>query len=64
MTDTDSKWIVQQMIEIQAPKTYKEVETSVNNLISVSKIISKDQKDKQKISKVPRSKRPSTSRDI
>jgi hypothetical protein len=64
MTEADSKWIVQQMIEIQAPKTYKEVEKSVKNLTFVSKIITKNQQINQKKNKVARSKRPSTRKDI
>lgn len=64
MTDVDSKWIVQQMIEIQAPKAFEETNKSVNNLISVANIISKDEQIKQKSNKVTRSKRPSTRPDL
>jgi hypothetical protein len=42
MTDVDAKWIVQQMIEIQAPKAFKKIAQSVDDLVSVDKIISKE----------------------
>jgi hypothetical protein len=39
--DVDSSWIVQQMVEIQAPKAFKKIAQSVDDLVSVDKIISK-----------------------
>ncbi|SEH93649.1 conserved hypothetical protein [Bathymodiolus azoricus thioautotrophic gill symbiont] len=44
MTDVDEKWIVQQMVEIQAPKAFKKIAQSVDDLVSVDKIISKEEK--------------------
>jgi hypothetical protein len=38
MTVKDEKWIVSQMIEIQAPKAFKALNKSVQNLISVDSI--------------------------
>jgi hypothetical protein len=52
------------MIEIQAPKAFDETNKSVNNLISVTKIITKDEQEKQKSDKVTRSRRPSTRPDL
>lgn len=60
MTAIDEKWIVQQIIEIQAPKAFKQIKKSVNDLVSVDNIISKTQQTKEKTKKIPRSKRPST----
>ncbi len=64
MTDVDSSWIVQQMVEIQAPKAFKKIAQSVDDLVSVDKIISKEQQIKQKEEKIPRSKRASTRQDV
>jgi hypothetical protein len=64
MTDVDEKWIVQQMIEIQAPKAFKKISSSVDDLVSVNKIISKKEQAEKKASKVPRSKRESTRQDL
>ncbi|SMN02061.1 hypothetical protein SPONN_422 [uncultured Candidatus Thioglobus sp.] len=64
MTDVDEKWIVQQMIEIQAPKAFKKISSSVDDLVSVDKIISKQAKIKNKTNKIPRSKRKSTRSDL
>ena len=64
MTDVDEKWIVQQMIEIQAPKAFKKISQSVDGLVSVNSIISKEDQVKKKESKVSRSKRPSTRSDL
>lgn len=64
MTDVDKKWIVQQMVEIQAPKAFKKIIKSVNDLVSVDKIISKEEKIKQIKEKIPRSKRQSTRKDL
>jgi len=64
MTDVDEKWIVQQMIEIQAPKAFKKLSQSVNDLVSVNSIISKEDQVKKKENKVSRSKRPSTRKDL
>lgn len=64
MTDADEKWIVQQMIEIQAPKAFEKISASVKDLVSVERILSKDEKIKQKANKVSRSKRPSTRPDL
>lgn len=63
MTHADSKWIVQQMVEIQAPKAFKTIAQSVDELVSVDKIISKEEKIKRKQKKIPRSKRKSTKQD-
>jgi hypothetical protein len=52
------------MIEIQAPKAFKKLSQSVNDLVSVGNIISKDDKINKKENKVPRSKRPSTRKDL
>jgi len=64
MTDVDEKWIVQQMIEIQAPKAFKKISASVDDLVSVKSIISKEDQIKKKENKVSRSKRPSTRKDL
>ncbi len=64
MTDVDQKWIVQQMVEIQAPKAFKKIAQSVDDLVSVDKIISKEEHAKRKQEKIPRSKRTSTRQDI
>jgi len=64
MTDVDEKWIVQQMVEIQAPKAFKKISQSVDDLVSVDKIISKKQQSDNKANKIPRSKRQSTRKDI
>jgi hypothetical protein len=63
-TDVDSSWIVQQMVEIQAPKAFKKIAQSVDDLVSVDKIISKEEKTQQKKEKIPRSKRQSTRSDL
>ncbi|NYT52746.1 MAG: hypothetical protein H0A74_04185 [Candidatus Vesicomyosocius endoextente] len=59
MTNVDSKWIIQQIIEIQAPKAFKSIKISIINLIAVEKIIFKAEQIKNK-NKIPRSKRKST----
>lgn len=64
MTDIDSNWIVQQMIEIQAPKAFKKIAQSVDDLVSVDKIVSKKQQAEKKTNKIPRSKRKSTRSDL
>lgn len=64
MTDVDEKWIVQQMIEIQAPKAFKKISESVNDLVSVNSIISKTEQVKRQEEKIPRSKRKSTRQDV
>jgi hypothetical protein len=64
MTDVDEKWIVQQMIEIPAPKAFKKLSQSVDDLVSVNSIISKEDQVKKKENKVSRSKRPSTRKDL
>jgi hypothetical protein len=64
MTDVDEKWITQQMIEIQAPKAFKKIAQSVDDLVSVDKIISKKQQHEKKVRKIPRSKRKSTRSDL
>ena len=64
MTAVDDKWIIQQMVEIQAPKAFQAIQKSVNDLVSVKQIISKEEKVEQKKDKVPRSKRKSTRQDI
>ncbi|WP_190600351.1 hypothetical protein [Candidatus Vesicomyidisocius sp. SY067_SCS001] len=58
MTNVDSKWIIQQIIEIQALKAFKSIKISITNLIAVEKIIFKAEKLKNK-NKIPRSKRKS-----
>lgn len=63
MTDVDEKWIVQQIIEIQAPKAFKKISASIDDLISVDNIISKVELIKRKKNKIPRSKRKSTRSD-
>ncbi|SFV89330.1 hypothetical protein MNB_SUP05-SYMBIONT-7-541 [hydrothermal vent metagenome] len=64
MTDVDEKWIVQQMIEIQAPKAFKKISQSVDDLVSVDNILSKTEQIKRKAEKIPRSKRKSTRADL
>ncbi len=64
MTHADSKWIVQQMIEIQAPKAFKSIKKSVKDLVAVEKIIFKVEKIKNKENKITRSKRKSTRPDL
>lgn len=64
MTDVDEKWIVQQMIEIQAPKAFNKISQSVDDLVSVNSITSKEDQVKKKENKVSRSKRPSTRSDL
>jgi len=64
MTDVDEKWIVQQMIEIQAPKAFAKISASVDDLVSVNSIVSKKEQIRQKEDKLPRSKRPSTRSDL
>ncbi len=63
MTAADEKWIVQQIVEIQAPKAFKSIKKSVNDLISVEQIVSKEEKATHKTNKTPRSKRKSTRQD-
>ncbi|MDC9727201.1 MAG: hypothetical protein PSN35_05145 [Candidatus Thioglobus sp.] len=63
MTDADEKWIVQQICEIQAPKAFKALNKSVQQLVSVESIVSTKEKIKRKENKVPRSKRKSTRQD-
>lgn len=64
MTHADSKWIVQQIIEIQAPKAFKSIKKSVKDLVAVEKIIYKTEQIKNKENKIPRSKRKSTRPDL
>ena len=64
MTEKNKKWIVQQMIEIQTPKAFKKISASVDDLVSVDKITSKEVKVKHKKEKIPRSKRQSTRADL
>ncbi|MDG2395673.1 hypothetical protein [Candidatus Thioglobus sp.] len=63
MTAADEKWIVQQMCEIQAPKAFKAINKSVQQLVSVDQIVSNEEKIDRKINKTPRSKRKSTRQD-
>lgn len=63
MTEADEKWIVQQMVEIQAPKAFQSINRSMDELLSVKEIISKEEKLKRRANKVPRSKRASTRQD-
>jgi hypothetical protein len=60
MTVVDEKWIVQQICEIQAPKAFKALNKSVQQLISVDKIVSTEEKIKRKKNKISRSKRSTT----
>jgi hypothetical protein len=64
MTAADEKWIIQQICEIQAPKAFKALNKSVQELVSVKQIVSKAEKIEQKKNKVPRSKRQTTRQDI
>lgn len=63
MTAADEKWIVQQMCEIQAPKAFKAINKSVQQLVSVDQIVSNEEKIDRKMNKTPRSKRKSTRKD-
>ena len=63
MTEADEKWIVQQMVVIQAPKAFKSIRKSVNELVSVEQIITKEEKIKRKENKIPRAKRKSSRKD-
>jgi len=63
MTAADEKWIVQQMCEIQAPKAFKAINKSVQQLVSVDQIVSNEEKIEHKMNKTPRSKRKSTRLD-
>ncbi len=63
MTKVDEKWIAQQIIEIQAPKAFESIKKSVDDLVAVDKIVTKEDKIKRKEDKIPRSKRKSTRRD-
>ncbi len=63
MTVADEKWIVQQICEIQAPKAFKALNKSVQQLVSVESIVSTAEKIKRKENKVPRSKRKSMRQD-
>jgi hypothetical protein len=63
MTDADEKWIVQQMVEIQAPKAFKSIKKSVDDLVSVKQIVSKTEQIERKKNKTTRSKRASTRKD-
>lgn len=60
MTKVDAKWIIQQMVEIQAPKAFKAIEKSVKDLTEVKKIVSKADKIQTKTNKTQRSKRSTT----
>ncbi|MCH9749143.1 MAG: hypothetical protein K0U09_00100 [Proteobacteria bacterium] len=64
MSASDDKWIIQQIVEIQAPKAFKSIQKSVNDLVAVNQIVSKEEKVAQKKNKVPRSKRKSTRQDV
>jgi len=64
MTEVDEKWIIQQIVEIQAPKAFQSIKKSVDDLVSVDKIVSKEELIKRKKNKIPRSKRPSTRQDL
>ena len=63
MTKVDEKWIAQQIIEIQAPKAFESIKKSVDDLVAVDQIVTKEDKIKRKEDKIPRSKRKSTRRD-
>lgn len=57
MTAADEKWIVQQIIEIQAPKAFKSIAKSVDELTAVKQIILKSTTPNPPKNKIPRSKR-------
>ncbi len=63
MTKVDEKWIAQQIIEIQAPKAFESIKKSVDDLVAIDQIVTKEDKIKRKKDKIPRSKRKSTRRD-
>ncbi len=63
MTKADEKWIAQQIIEIQAPKAFESIKKSVDDLVAIDQIVTKEDKIKRKKDKIPRSKRKSTRRD-
>jgi hypothetical protein len=46
------------------PKAFKKIAQSVDDLVSVDKIISKKQQHEKKVRKIPRSKRKSTRSDL
>ncbi len=64
MTEADEKWIIQQIVEIQAPKAFQSIKKSVNSLVSVDKIVSTEELVQRKKNKIPRSKRQSTRQDL
>jgi hypothetical protein len=64
LTKVDEKWIVQQMVEIQAPKAFKSIKKSVEQLVSVAEIVSKETLSARKKAKIPRAKRQSTRSDL
>jgi hypothetical protein len=59
-TKVDEKWIAQQVIEIQAPDCFEDIEKFVNNIVDVQNIISKEEKAAMKKNKVSRSQRQQT----
>ncbi|SMN16493.1 hypothetical protein CRYPA_272 [uncultured Candidatus Thioglobus sp.] len=63
MTEVDEKWIIQQIVEIQAPKAFEAIQKSVNTLVAVDQIVSKEEQIKRIKNKIPRSKRKSTRQD-
>jgi hypothetical protein len=60
MTTVDEKWIIQQIVEIQAPKAFKSIKKSVKDLINVNQIVSQTQKKPRLKNKISRAKRAST----
>ena len=59
-TKVDEKWITQQIVEIQAPDSFEDIEIFTNNIVNVKNIISKEEKTQQIKSKVSRHKRQKT----
>jgi hypothetical protein len=59
-TKVDEKWITQQIVEIQAPDSFEDIENFTNNIVNVKNIISKEEKSAIKKNKVSRSNRQQT----
>jgi hypothetical protein len=58
--DADKYWINQQIIEIQAPDSYEEINKAFNNIVKVEQIISKTAKTQNRTQKAKRSQRQKT----
>lgn len=59
-TKVDEKWITQQIVEIQAPDCFEDIQKFTENIVDVKNIISKEEKSAIKKNKVSRSKRQQT----